>query len=114
MPNAEWRTDRRVVDLLSTLQSPRVDFAQPQARFRRRGFPLHEPDDFIDVRKLLAKSASPSRRHWSTSAPASLVDVPPQAFDGGDRPPSLRKERTHKHSPQRYGIHGFCLALAIA
>jgi hypothetical protein len=25
--------------------------------------PRHEPDHFIDVRKLLAKSSSPSRRH---------------------------------------------------
>ena len=115
-PNAEWRADRRVVDLLSTLQSPRLDFAQPQAQFRRRGLvqsgPLHEPDHFIDVRKLLAKSGSPSRRHpmhcqhrhqlrslTLQRHELSLDRGWPPAFDGCDRPPSLRKERTHKHLP---------------
>jgi hypothetical protein len=55
--------------------------------------PLHEPDHFIDVRKLLAKSALRAADIGSTSAPASLVDVAPQVFNGSDRPPSLSKEQ---------------------
>ena len=73
--------------------------------------PLHEPDQFIDVRKLLAKSGSPSRRnpmhcqhrHQLRSLTLQGHELPldrgwPPAFDD-DRPPSLRKERTHKHLP---------------
>jgi hypothetical protein len=110
-PYAEWRADRRVVDLLSTLQSPRWI-----SRNRRLDFvgglvqwdPLHEPDQFIDVRKLLAKSGSPSRRnpmhcqhrHQLRSLTLqghelSLDRGWPPAIDGDDRLPSLRKERTH-------------------
>jgi hypothetical protein len=70
--------------------------------------PLHEPDHFIDARKLLAKSGSPSRRHpmhcrhryqlrslTLQGRELSLDRRWPPAFDGDDRPPSLRKERTH-------------------
>jgi hypothetical protein len=70
--------------------------------------PLHEPDHFIDVRKLLAKSGSPSHRHLihgqhrhqlrSSTLQRHELSLDrgwPPAFDGGDRPPSLRKERTH-------------------
>ena len=68
--------------------------------------PPHEPDQFIDVRKLLAKSGSPSRRnpmhcqHWHQLRSLTLQGHElsldrgwPPAFDD-DRPPSLRKERT--------------------
>jgi hypothetical protein len=70
--------------------------------------PLHVPDHFIDVRKLLAKSGSPSRRHpmhcqhrhqlrslTLQGHELSLDRGWPPAFDGDDRAPSLRKERTH-------------------
>ena len=59
--------------------------------------PLHEPDHFIDVRKHRHQlRASTLQRHE-----LSLDRGWPPAFDGGDRSPSLRKERTHKHLPQR-------------
>ena len=74
--------------------------------------PLHEPDQFIDGRKLLAKSGSSSRRHpmhgqhrhQLRSSTLQRYELSldrrwPPAFDGGDHPPSLRKERTHKHLP---------------
>jgi hypothetical protein len=70
--------------------------------------PLRERDHFIDVRKLLAKSGSPSRRHPTPGQhrhqlrsstlqghELSLDRGWPRAFDGSDRPPSLNRERTH-------------------
>src|SRR6516165_2079774 len=76
--------------------------------------PLDEPDHFVDVRKLLAKSGSPSRRHpmhgkhrhqlRSSTLQRHELSLDrgwPPVFDGCDRPPSLRKERTHSTSPQR-------------
>ena len=74
--------------------------------------PLHEPDHVIGVRKLLAKSGPPSRRHSMhcqhrhqlrsltlQGHELSLDRGWPPAFDSGDRPPSLWKERTHKRLP---------------
>jgi hypothetical protein len=39
-----------------------------------------------------------ARRRSTATSFRSIADGPP-ALDGGDHPPSLRKERTHKHLP---------------
>jgi hypothetical protein len=75
---------------------------------------------FIDVRRLLAKSGSPSRKHlmhglhWHQLCSSTLQRHElwldrgwPPAFDGCDRPPSLlTKERARSTSPQRPHAEG--------
>jgi len=81
---------------------PAVDFAQPQARFRRRGLvqfaPLHEPDHFIDVRKLLARSSfADIRRLASIGTSFARRRSKPTSFRSIADGPSVRRRRS---SPQ--------------
>jgi hypothetical protein len=70
--------------------------------------PLRERDHFIDVRKLLAKSGSPSRRHPTPGQhrhqlrsstlqghELSLDRGWPERSTAAIVPPSLNRERTH-------------------
>jgi hypothetical protein len=97
-----------VVNLPPTLQNLRPGWHRGRklAEGLVQWGPLHEPDHFIDVRKLLAKSSSPSRRHWSTSAPASLVDAPPKRSTAAIVPPASGRSGRINTSPQRPDAEG--------
>jgi hypothetical protein len=64
--------------------------------------PLNEPDHVIDLRDLLAKSGSPSRRHPMASHHRHQLrssNVAPKRSTAAIVPPALNKERTHSASP---------------
>ena len=91
-----------MVNLPSTLPSLWPAWHRgPQARRLGHSVPLNEPDHVIDVRKLLAKSGSPSRRHPMASHRHQLrsSNVRANAFDGGDRPPSPQQRTDALGSP---------------
>jgi len=87
-----------VVNLLPALSNLR---GHPQARRLVHFDPLHEPDHVIDVRKTAGEVglSEASTSDGQSSAPASLVDVPPKRSTAAIVPPASARSGCTSTSP---------------